>query len=414
MNFKIFKIAFNNVLKHRRRSILNALTFAVNAVALIMLLGLLKGLYNNMYERSIDLQTGHFKIYNRKYIDEKAKMPLNYSIKNPYDVIEDIKNVPYFVEASPRLIKNAVMSDMTVKTNVIMMGIDMKRELKITTDFTNVQGGRLPESGGRILIGKKLAEMMKLKTGADLLLYSQTVNKANNLVDASLTGIYYIGFDSMEKSVVFVPLKFAQYFLDMGGAATEIIVRIKDRKYVPGVKKRIAEVLAAKYPELEVRDWTQEAAALIAGAQADYTSYAVIFGILLFLAIFIIMNTLTITVFERTAEIGTLRAIGMESGQIGWMFFAEGLILALAGAVLGGIIAMPLAYVLNTHGIQFDSSTMERMNFPMEDAIRGKNVWTDWVLVTVVCAITGAIGAIIPSNRAAKTNIVEALKKGVR
>ena len=414
MNIKIFKIAVNNVLKHKRRSFFNALTFSINAVALIMLLGLLKGMYNNMYERSIDLQTGHFKIYKAGYIDKKAKMPLDLSIEMPYSVIDDITGIPYFVGASPRLVKNAVLSDLANKTDVIMIGIDMPEEMKITADFKNITGSALAPNKGQLLMGRKLASMMKLKPGADLLLYSQTKYKSNNLVDAALAGVYYIGFDSMEKSVVFVPLKFAQDFLDTGDEATEIMVRIKDRAYVPEAKKALEAVLAARHPGLVVRDWKQEASSLIAGARADYMSYAIVFGILLFLAVFIIMNTLTMTVYERTAEIGTLRAIGMESGHIKWMFFLEGIILSLAGAIIGGIIAIPLAYLLDTHGLHFDSDTMQRMNFPMAEALKGKNAYTDWLLVFLVCLITGALGAIIPADRASKINIVEALKKGIR
>jgi len=199
----------------------------------------------------------------------------------------------------------------------------------------------------------------------------------------------------------------------MENKATEIIVRIKDRKYVPEVQVELEKIIKDKYPELVVNNWKQEASDLIAGAQADYVSYAIMFAILLFLAIFIIANTLTITVFERTAEIGTLRAIGLQTNQVRWMFLYEGLFLAIIGAVLGGILALPMAYYMNVVGMSMPAEMMDKMPFPI-DSMVSKNSWFDWILVTGICLVTGMIGAILPANRAAKIKIVDALKKGVR
>ena len=133
----------------------------------------------------------------------------------------------------------------------------------------------------------------------------------------------------------------------------------------------------------------------------------------LFLAVFIIMNTLTIAVFERTAEIGTIRAIGLEKNQVRWVFMWEGIILSLGGAIVGGIIAIPIAYYMNVVGITIPPEFFDKMPFPIESML-SKNVPFDWVLTTIICLVTGIIGAIFPANRAAKTNIVDALKKGVR
>ena len=414
MNTKILKIAFSNILKQKRRTFFNLVTFAANAIALITLIGMLNGMYNQAYERTIELDTGHFKIYNAKFLEEKAKLPIELNIAEPYAVIKDISTVSRFVSAAPRITRHITVSDFRKKTSLLAVGIDMKAELATMRTFEKLdEKNYLPENGGHILLGAKLAKLMGLAEGSPVLIYGQTAHKANNLSDAAVQGIYASGFEKMEKGMAFVPLQFFQEFLDIPGAATEIVVRITDRKYVKTVKAEIEAVLSEKYPDLKLRDWTEEAASLIAGAQMDYVSYSILFAILLFLAVFIIMNTLTITVFERTAEIGTLRAIGLEKEQVGWMFMWEGLILSIGGAILGGIIAVPIAAYMNSAGIPMPPEFADKMPYPIE-SMTSKNAWTDWLLTTAICIVTGVIGAILPSIRASGTNVVDALKKGVR
>lgn len=414
MNLKIIKIAFSNILKQKRRTFFNLITFAANAVALVTMIGMLNGMYNQAFERTIELDTGHFKIYNKKFLEEKARLPVEYNIKEPYAVVEDLKVVEYFVSAAPRIIRNVTVSDFKKKTSVMTLGIDMKAELDTMRTFDRLAPeDRLPDFGGKILLGAKLASLMGVNKGDAMLIYGQTAYKANNLSDIQVQGLYSSGFEKMDKNTAFVPLNFFQDFLDIPGAATEIVVRIKDRKYVKETKMEIEKILAEKHPDLTVRDWTEEAAGLIAGARMDYMAYAIMFAILLFLAVFIIMNTLTITVFERTAEIGTLRAIGLEKQQVGWMFMWEGLMLSLGGAVLGGLMAVPIAFYMNFTGVPMPAEFADMMPFPIE-SMTSRNTWFDWVLTTGICLITGVIGAILPSLRAAGTNIVDALKKGVR
>ena len=210
MNMQIFRIALSNILKHRRRTFFNVITFMANSIALLFVIGLIKGMYNQAFERTIDLDTGHFKIYNREYAADKQKMPLAHSIKEPYAVIDAIKGIPYFVAAAPRIRNFAVLSDFQKKTNVMMVGVDMENELRAMKTLERVLPEyRLPGSGGHVLVGKKLAPLMRAEPGDFMLLYSQTMHKANNLADLRVSGHYSAGFTKMEKGVVFVPFAFA-------------------------------------------------------------------------------------------------------------------------------------------------------------------------------------------------------------
>jgi ABC-type lipoprotein release transport system permease subunit len=414
MIWKLIQIAFRNVMKHKRRSSFNMLTFAVNMMALVAMIGLLRGQYNVMLDRNIDLVTGHLKIYNSRYTAEKRRFPLDLNIAAPKSVIADISGAPGFVKASARIVKDGILSDSRDKTGIIIYGIDMAGEKKITTIFDKYKDKELSPGQPGILVGKRLAELMGIGSGAPLLLFSQTINKANNLVDLSAYGIYSAGFEFMERNTVYIDYDFAQRFFDTGGAATEIIVRLKDRSFVPAAKAYVKKVLADKYPGLIVNDWLDESPELISAVEQDFVTYAIIFFILLFLAVFIIINTLTIGVFERIPEIGTLRALGFQASQVRTMFFIEGIVLTFFGIILGGILVLPLVYYMNVHGILIRAGDLSGIEIPFNPVIRSANSLADWFIAGAVCLGAGMTGAIFPSRRASKIKIVDALKKGAR
>jgi putative ABC transport system permease protein len=414
MNFKIFAIALRNVFKNRRRSILNMLTFSVSVFVILFGLGMIKGQFNAMFEKMISLKAGHMKIYNKEFPDEKRTLPLDLNIKGPEKVIEALKGAPHFRAASARICHYGIVSNSRKKENVIIWGVDFEREKQITTAFNAVTGEIPGKNAAAALVGRKLAEVLGAGPGSTLLLYSQTVNNANNLIDVETTGSYTVGFDAMEKLDFYVPYGFAEEFFDMKGLATEIIIRLDKTENVPVAKKYIQNVLKRDYPKLTVLDWKEENPELIETAKVKSKSFSGMAMIILFLSFFIIMNTMTMSVFERTAEIGTLRAIGFNKADIMALFLWEGFILSLLGVIAGYIISAPLIYYMNVYGINLDPMAYSSYNLPMDTNIKSINVFADWVYAAVICVIAGVSGSFFPAARAAGINIVGALKKGVR
>lgn len=414
MNTKMYKIAFNNVMKHKRRTLFNSLTFAVNMVALIFLIGMIRGTYNLMIDKSIDLRVGHIKIYNAKYIDEKKRLPLDLNISDPKGVLKIVKSVPKVKGASARIVFSGILSSGAKKTGMMFYGVDLDDEKSVTTAYKNIAGNGLKKGSASILAGKRLAELMGIKQGDSMMIFGQTIYRSNNLLDAEVSGIYDAGFQFMEKNIAVVPFDYASSFLDMKGAATEIIVKLENKKSVPAVKAELKKLIGEKYPGLVVRDWVEEAPDIIMAMKSDFITYAVIFAILLFLAFFIIVNTLTISVFERIPEIGTLRAIGMQKTQVHTMFLIEGLILGLFGIVLGGLIALPISHQMSVYGIYFGDKFTTDFPMPMDPYIKSINVPLDWLVSGLICLVSAFLGSLFPAKKAADTDIINALKRGVR
>ncbi len=414
MNTKIFGVAFRNVLKNKRRSILNVLTFSVSVFTILYGFGLLKGQFGAMFERMIDLKSCHIRIYNKAFPAEKRTLPLDLNIEDPGKVMEAIKGAPHFKAASPRIVHPGIVSNGKKKANVIIHGVDFNAEKGMVIAYNAVDGAIPAPGKAQALPGRALARTLSLKNGDSILMYSQTVNNANNLTDMLVSGVYEAGFDAMEKVDYYIPYGFAEEFFDMKNRATEILVRLDKTDDVPAAKKYIEAVLAKGFPGLVAMDWKEENPELIETAKIKYKSFSFMAMILLFLSFFIIMNTMTMGVFERTAEIGTLRAIGFDRGGILAMFLSEGFILSVFGAVAGFILSAPLIYYLNVYGIHLDPQVYSGYNLPMSADMKAINRFSDWIYAAAICVTAGVLGSLLPSLRAAGIDIVSALKKGVR
>ena len=334
---------------------------------------------------------------------------MKYNIKKPYELIDEIKNTPYFLEASQRIIKEITLSNYSRKAFLIVMGIDLKREKKILKLYKNIDGNL--SNGANIIIGKKFSELTEIKRNDSILMYGQTKGNNNNLTDINVSGIYASGFSNLETKIAYIPYDFAQEFFDMQDSATEIIIRLKDRKHLKIAKKYINSILREKYPELVLIDWKKEGEAVVSGAKADYISYAIIFFILLFLSIFTVMNTLTITVFERTREIATLRAMGLEKKDVRQMFMSEAIFMAIGGAILGCILSIPAIYYLNFHGLSLPKEALENSTMVMDSVMKSQNRFIDFVFISLITVFTSIIGGISPVIKAGKVKVQKALNK---
>ncbi len=415
MNTQIFGIALRNVVKNKRRSTLNMLSFAVSVFMMLLGFGMVKGQFDALYERLIDLRTGHIKIYNKQYPALKTTLPLDMSIDNPEAVIAAIKDTPHLVAASPRLIHDGIISNSKKKYGVLIHGIDMEKEKKILTAYNSIKGSGLPQNGASVMIGGKLAEMLELKEGSSALLFSQTVGNMNNLDDVNVSGIYSVGFEAMEKLNVYIPYKFAARLLDMDNKATEIIIRLDKTSNTDQAKKYIKAIVEKRFPALVVMDWKEENADLFELAKAKMGSFSVFVMIFLFLSFFIVVNTMTMSVLERTAEIGTLRAMGFDKRSIMWMYLVEGMLLAVFGVLLGWILSGPLVYYLNVHGLILDMmKSASTNNLPMSEVLKSVNTFSDWVISALICLAAGLCGAYFPAKLASEMNIVKSLQRGVR
>ncbi|MBL0062602.1 MAG: ABC transporter permease [bacterium] len=416
MNLLWFKLGMRNVIKQRRRTLFNVLALGVNTGMLILLVGVLRGFYLITIEKTVDLRTGHVQIHAEGYAEEKRRLPLDITIHHADSIKEVIEELPQVVAASPRILTTATLSNGRERAAGILYGVLPSAEDKVGVILSGVKEGvKLTDSTQGIMIGDRLAELLGAKVGTSLLLFAQTQEHANNLVDAEVVGIFDSGFGMADRGAVYAPLPFVSELLDMHDEVTEIVIRAENLRVVPKLRDQIVSTVTPITKEkLVVETWYEVARDIVAAVKADLVSYSIIGGILVTLAVFGISNTMTVTVFERTGEIGALRALGMEAKQIRTMFLAEGVTLGVFGIVIGSVIGGLAAWYMNVHGIKLPKEAIEAISMPLADTYYAQSRGVDWLIGAGLSIFSAWAGSVFPARRASRVPVTAALAKGVR
>jgi putative ABC transport system permease protein len=191
--------------------------------------------------------------------------------------------------------------------------------------------------------------------------------------------------------------------------ATAVVLQLKHSADIPAATARLATLLATdlKAEPLEVYDFT-----ILNPSYGQITGmFAAIFGFIAILigaiVLFTVGNTMSMAVMERTVEIGTLRAMGVRRDGIRRLFVCEGLLLGLIGAALGVALALGLAYLINHAGLTWMPPGNTE---PVPLTVR---VWGESVMIfstALGLMLVAALSAWWPAQRAARMNIVDALR----
>lgn len=261
------------------------------------------------------------------------------------------------------------------------------------------------------VLGSRLAQRLNATPGID----SITVLTADpNRVDPvtggptpvvqtfEVTGIFETGMFEYDDKYVFVALDEAQRLAQLGDAVTGLEVKTPTRASAPGIAATLADTLGMPYRLL---DWNQQNAQLFSALKLEKLGMSIILMIIVLVAAFNIVSTLTMVVTDKTKEIGILRAMGMPAKSIRRVFFAQGLVIGLVGTGVGLAIGLAVSFVIGVKKlIPLDPSVYFIDHLPISTDL-GDVIWI--VLASIGVA---ALATIYPALQAAKLYPVEAIR----
>jgi putative ABC transport system permease protein len=160
---------------------------------------------------------------------------------------------------------------------------------------------------------------------------------------------------------------------------------------------------------LVVKEWQYFVQSIVNATRADIASFWGILVILYVMIVLGILNSMSMSVRERTREIATLRAVGMRRGRLMQLFLGESVALAVIGSVIGVILSIPLVYWLQVIGIPLGDAMPEDLPIPFGSTFYADYRLWHYLLSIGIAAATALLGGFIPSRRAAKLNIAGAM-----
>jgi putative ABC transport system permease protein len=402
---QIFRMAWRDLGRNRRRSFLSALAVGLALMLLLFLAAFIQGEMKTSIDTSIRLISGHLQVRANTYDEVKTSLKWADLIENPQQVADQIAALEPVQVASPRLYASGIVAVGDETNGVRVIGIDPTSAASQPYKNGILEGSFLaPDDRGGVLLGKALADKLGLKVGDQLNLSVNTANGDVAQQNFTLRGIFSTKTYAFDSANVLLPLAKAQALTGAENHASTIFVLLKDLNQVDAVAS------ALKSSQLKVLTW-KDMNELLLQVEQLANSYMVFFYlIVLGISATVVINTLIMSVFERTREIGILTAIGMRSRRIMGMFLAESSLLAVGGILIGLILGIIFTTWLGHVG--FPITQMKITGFMLGDRIYPVLTLKDSVNLSLVALIITLLAGIYPAWLASHMEPVKALRGG--
>jgi len=356
-------LAWRNLWRRPQRTLLSLLSIALVCALLVFMLSFQQGVYSQMKETTLRIFDGYAQLQPQGYADDPA---LERVMADPVRLARKAAAIDGIKVAAPRVNGFAILARGDRSYAAAVVGVDPAAEAKVSTLARRIAAGRYlrASDSDAAILGDVLARNLGVKVGDRITLLGSARDGSVAADVLTATGLYHSGIAALDRSILQMPFARAQETFGMQGAANTIALGGASLAAVDRALPRLA-ALADRHG-VTVRDWRALEPALRAAVELDYATSMVLYATLVLVVAFIILNALMMSVLERTRELGTLLALGMRSGQIGAMVWAELLMLALGGALCGVAAGAAATLYLQHSGVVFamDPRVLERLGVP--------------------------------------------------
>jgi ABC-type lipoprotein release transport system permease subunit len=401
---ELFRMAFRDLGRNRRRSFFSALAVAMGLALLLLSAAFVQGEVGGALASSIRLQTGHLQVRAKNYDENKTSLKYEDLIENPAALASQIAALPAVQVATPRLYASGILALADKSVGVRIVGLDPASSASDPFRQGVLTGQFLAADDRQgLLIGQTLADRLKVHAGDSINL---TVNTSNGDVTEqtfTVRGLYSTQTPAFDLATVLLPLAKAQTMAAAEKHASLIFVLLKDSAQTDAVA---ASLVGANY---QVLTYTQLNQLTIQTEQLANSFMVFLYLIVLGITATVIINTLIMAVFERTREIGILSAIGMRGRRIMAMFLAESSLLAVGGIVMGLVAGLLLVGYFNRFGL-FIGNVGAASGLLVGSTIYTQLTTSDAVGLTIAAFVVTLLAGLYPAVLASRMEPVTALR----
>ncbi|MBL7745258.1 MAG: ABC transporter permease [Chitinophagaceae bacterium] len=403
----IIQMAWRNIWRNKMRSIAIALSVAIGLFAGLSVLALYKGMMKSRIRTVIDSETGHLQIHHPEF---KKDYDPQYLLSDPQKWLSDILFFNTIKAVAVRTVTQAMLATPTGSAGVQVNGVDPETENKVSLlkDKIHWGNGFTGKKKNEALIGKKLADKMKLKPGSKLVL--TFTDTASDLVSAAfrVAGIYQTENVPLDERNVYVNRNDLNELLNINGSFHEIAILLNRGEDLALAKRQLQE----RFPSFLVESWKEispETELMV--STMDYYMYIII-GIIMLALAFGIINTMLMAILERTREIGMMVALGMNKLRLFLMVLLETVLLTITGTPPGLLAAWLATDYYNKKGIDISSFAGDTMSsFGFSSMIYPEFPRPELFTVMMIVVMTALLSCIFPAAKAGRLQPVEALRK---
>ncbi len=406
--FKMIKLAWRNMWRNWRRTVIAMVAIVLGLILLILMDGFIKGSDEAIYGNAVRLYGGNLQIHATGFRAKANRLPL-LPVEDADQVVQIAMAHPEVLLASRRINTGGMINNRGESYPVTITGIEPSAEAPISLIAENIAVGRFLQDDDEdmIVIGKGLADALNVGEGDRITLTGKRKNESMRQRTMTIAGIFDLGLREAEKGMVFISLTEAQSLFNLRDQETEVTIST----YSVGIEDQVIGDLQADLQDYEVDSW-ETLKPEIRQTMDVKSQFTTIFGlIVVMIACIGILNLMLMAVYERTREMGVLAALGMKGRQVMGLFLLEGAMIGVVGATAGCTLGWLVLLAINqAGGIDLSvAAEMGEITALMGDHIYASTNLADILRFGFMVAFMAALASLIPAWQASRKEPAETL-----
>lgn len=407
LNSPLLALALRNLVGHPRRTLLTAGAIAVGLASLIFLWGFNEGLHRNMLDNFQNAIIGGVQIHQQGFFQHPD---LSLTISNPRKVAASLKQAGA-EDFSYRLESFGLAASDATTQGVMLIGMDPKRETQVTELPRRIGIGRFLQEDDNytLILGATTANNLQAKLGDEVIIIGYDRYGAMIAESFTLIGIITSGEMGLDSGMAITSLSTLQEMLDMPEQITTVVIKVNEKR-LPGLVNQLKQSLSGE--NLEIMPWYLMFPVMKEWVTLHNGFLYLFLGVVLFIVLAGELNTLLLSMLDRTREFGMLMAIGTTRQQVAIMLMIEAGVIGVIGILLGILLGYAIILITGIVGIDLSILLGSTSRFYVDPLIYPQ-LKLDHLAITVnAIFIASLLSGLYPAWRASLLQPVEAIRNG--
>lgn len=397
-------LAWRNVWRNSRRTLAAVAATSLGLYAMIVYSGLVKGYLDRMERQLLDVEMGDIQIHSVSY----DKSPSLYDrIEDPQPLLSELDEAG--LPASPRLLGSGLGAAGDNSAGVSLIGIDVERDAAVSKIDEHVAEGQWldPSAPGEVVIGRRLAKILGLEVGGELVVLSQAADgsMANDLyiVRGILKGVS----DAVDRGGVYLLASTFRELMVVPEGVHEVVVRKPPTESLDAAAKTVRGMT----PEgAEAKTWRELKPTLASMLDSASGAMVMMFLIVYAAIAIVILNAMLMAVFERVREFGVLKALGVGPLGVFGLILIETFIQTGVAILIGVAASVPANWYMVNVGIDMSFGDLTLMGMAVDPIWRSQVDASTYVTPILLLLVIITLAVLYPAIRAARVHPVEAMR----
>ena len=404
----VLRLAWRNLWRHPKRTWLTTGAMVFSNVLLVFLISLQFGMYDLMIDNTLQSFTGHMQIQAPGYKDDQK---MRQSVADIQPLADSLRTTLQIDDVAARGSAFALVSSEDRSYGIAVIGVEPDYESNVSTIPGLVTAGRYLNSlaAAEIVIGAALARNLRVDLGDELTLLGSGRDGSFAAAVVNIVGIFDSGLSDVDRSIAEIPLTFFQDMFYMDGAGHQVVINAPAIDAVPELQARVGALLPTD-KTLVLHDWDALQPGLKQAIRADMSSAFFMYGILVILVAFSVLNTQLMSVLERTHEFGIVMALGLTPGRLARLVLLETAIMGMLGLAIGVLLGALLTAYLGVYGFAYPGMEELAAKFNLPARFFPKLAPGTLVSGPLVVFLFTILSALYPALRLHRLQPVEAMR----